>query len=56
MIVKGKSFVPPPKVNAAVIQLIPRKQPLVDVEMEYLEKFCNMLFNQRRKTIENSIT
>ncbi len=55
MKVRGESFVPPPKVNAAVIELEPRLKPLVQVEMEELEKFCNIIFNQRRKVIEKNL-
>lgn len=55
--VDRNSFMPPPNVESAVIQLKVRKQPSVEVNDEkqffYLVKAC---FAQRRKTLVNSVS
>ncbi len=50
------AFIPPPKVDSAVVKLVPYTQPPVEVEsVELLERVCAQAFNQRRKTIRNSL-
>ena len=50
------AFKPPPKVDSAVVRLIPHKTPPVDVvSVATLERGCAQEFNQRRKTIRNSL-
>lgn len=49
------AFKPAPKVDSAIVRLIPHRQiaePVDDIEM--LNKVCITAFNQRRKTIRNS--
>lgn len=54
--VPPSAFNPPPKVDSAVVRLIPHKQKPVTVTNEKtLNKVCAMAFNQRRKTIRNSL-
>eukprot|EP01097_Dermamoeba_algensis_P011700 TRINITY_DN9183_c0_g1_i1.p1 TRINITY_DN9183_c0_g1~~TRINITY_DN9183_c0_g1_i1.p1 ORF type:complete len:243 (+),score=40.25 TRINITY_DN9183_c0_g1_i1:309-1037(+) len=54
--IPGKSFVPPPKVDATLVRVIPLVKPKVKVEsIEYLERTCRMIFGQRRKMIGNSM-
>ena len=51
------SFNPPPKVDSAVIHLIPHKQ--LDPNLKdkaLLDKIVKMAFSQRRKTIRNSLS
>jgi 16S rRNA (adenine1518-N6/adenine1519-N6)-dimethyltransferase len=50
-----EAFTPPPKVTSSIIQITPREQPLYPADYKSLEKCCKMLFNQRRKTIKNSL-
>jgi len=48
-------FSPPPKVDSAIVRLIPHKtikNPVKDIK--YLNQVCLTAFNQRRKTIRNS--
>ena len=54
--VQPGSFYPPPKVTSAVIQLVLRKEPPVQVknEQEFF-KLIRVAFSQRRKTAANSI-
>lgn len=50
------AFNPPPKVDSAVVRLVPHHKPLVDVkDAGQLAKVTAMAFNQRRKTLRNSI-
>ncbi len=50
------AFKPPPKVDSAVVRLIPYEQPPVEVaSVARLNQVCSMAFNQRRKTIRNSL-
>lgn len=50
------SFKPPPKVDSAVVQLIPRKQWLYDVASpKRLRQLIKTAFTQRRKTLRNSL-
>lgn len=50
------AFNPPPKVDSAVVRLIPHAAPPVEVKsVSTLERVCAQAFNQRRKTIRNSL-
>ncbi len=49
------AFSPPPKVSSAVVTLVPRAEPLVDVKKETLEKVVAAAFNQRRKMLRQSL-
>ncbi|WP_269519267.1 16S rRNA (adenine(1518)-N(6)/adenine(1519)-N(6))-dimethyltransferase RsmA [Alteromonas sp. BMJM2] len=50
------AFNPPPKVDSAVVKLVPHSVPPVQVEsLSTLERVCAQAFNQRRKTIRNSL-
>ena len=52
--VPPESFVPPPKVNSAVIRLTPKtdeQRKLTDTKV--LNRVCLEAFNQRRKTVRN---
>jgi len=49
-------FSPPPKVDSAIIRLIPHTKPPVTVnDMETFAALVQAAFNQRRKTISNSL-
>jgi len=50
------AFQPPPKVDSAVVRLIPHSAPPVSVNSKkVLDQVCAVAFNQRRKTIRNSL-
>lgn len=50
------AFKPAPKVDSAVVRLIPHKNTPVDIEdASTLERVCAAAFNQRRKTLRNSL-
>lgn len=53
--VPAQAFSPPPKVDSAVVQLVPRSQPISDVSVEALETLCKAVFAQRRKTLRVSL-
>jgi 16S rRNA (adenine1518-N6/adenine1519-N6)-dimethyltransferase len=46
-----EAFSPPPKVSSAVVTLIPRPKPLVDVSKDALELVVAKAFGQRRKML-----
>lgn len=48
------AFHPPPKVDSAVVQLLPRQQPLVEHPAEFL-RFAGACFRQKRKTLRNNL-
>jgi 16S rRNA (adenine1518-N6/adenine1519-N6)-dimethyltransferase len=49
------AFIPPPKVDSAVVLMTARAKPLYDVDLKILEKLCKTAFAQRRKTIRNNL-
>lgn len=50
------AFVPPPKVDSAVVRLVPHKTPPVTLNsIDDLARVTAEAFNQRRKTIRNSL-
>ena len=54
--VAPEAFSPPPKVDSAVVRLIPRDEPAVQVnELEQLERIVAAAFAQRRKTLRNNL-
>lgn len=54
--VPPESFDPPPKVNSAVVRLVPHNEPPVDVnDVKALEKVVTQAFSQRRKTLRNTL-
>ncbi len=52
--VSEQVFNPPPKVKSGVIRLS-RKDNFPDIDYDYLKKFVKTAFNQRRKTLRNSL-
>ena len=53
--IPSEAFIPRPKVNSTVIQLKPHSKPIFDVSFEALEKLTHLAFNQKRKTLRNSL-
>lgn len=53
--VNEKSFTPPPKVKSGVIRLLPQKEPLQMKNEESFFLLVKTAFNQRRKTLRNSV-
>jgi len=54
MLLPARAFTPPPKVDSAVVQLVPRL-PEVDVPMAVLERVTAAAFGQRRKMLRQSL-
>jgi len=50
-----EAFSPPPKVTSAVVTLIPRAKPLVDVDKKSLELVVAKAFGQRRKMLRSAL-
>lgn len=52
--VKPGAFRPPPKVDSAIVRLIPHEKPPVDIkDFDEFSKLVNFSFTQRRKTLRN---
>lgn len=50
------SFYPPPRVDSIVLEFIPKANPLVETnELRRFTQFIKNVFQQRRKTIHNSL-
>ena len=50
------AFTPPPKVDSAIVRLVPYDQPPVDVnDIDTLRKVVMQAFAQRRKTLRNNL-
>ena len=54
--VRPGAFQPPPKVDSAIVRLVPRRTPLFPgTESRALESVVRHAFNKRRKTLRNSL-
>jgi 16S rRNA (adenine1518-N6/adenine1519-N6)-dimethyltransferase len=53
--VAAKEFSPPPKVDSAVIQLIPRPFPEVATQPSWLDRLVRLGFSSRRKMLRNNL-
>lgn len=58
--IKGKTFIPPPKVDAGVVHLSPKKDLPTPLQrnyicMEDLENFCRILFSSKRKQVQSNL-
>jgi 16S rRNA (adenine1518-N6/adenine1519-N6)-dimethyltransferase len=54
-IVPPESFDPPPRVDSAIVRMIPKKERL-DCKLEHLEQVVTKAFSQRRKVIRNCLS
>lgn len=55
-IVPPECFRPAPKVESAVVRIIPHRQPLIEVNKENLfARIVSAAFSQRRKTLRNTL-
>ncbi|MEN9530643.1 MAG: hypothetical protein RI932_2516 [Pseudomonadota bacterium] len=56
LVAPARAFVPPPKVDSAVVELLPRTEPfLTKEETERFEKFTALLFSARRKMLRKTL-
>ena len=53
--IPASAFIPAPKVNSSVIELIPREKPIFDIDFSSLEKITFLAFSQRRKMLKSSL-
>ena len=54
LFVPPKSFDPPPRVDSAVVRMVPRIEP-VNIEVKLLEKMVQVAFSQRRKLLRHTL-
>lgn len=56
-VVPPESFLPPPRVESAVVRLALRDTPLASpIDIETLFRYATMAFQRKRKTISNGLT
>ena len=55
MRVPPQAFRPPPKVDSAIVRLVPLAQPRFDVDVKKLSRLINQAFGQRRKMLRASL-
>jgi 16S rRNA (adenine1518-N6/adenine1519-N6)-dimethyltransferase len=53
--VEAREFIPPPKVQSAVIRLIRKTDQELGCDPKLFKQVVKMSFNQRRKTMRNSL-
>ncbi len=54
LVVPPESFDPPPKVNSAVVRMVPREHPAA-LDPKLLEEMVQVAFSQRRKILRNTL-
>ena len=54
LLVPPESFNPPPKVNSAVVRMLPRAEPAA-LDRKVLETLVQVAFSQRRKILRNTL-
>jgi len=54
--IRGKAFVPPPDVDAGIVNITPRIEPLIAEPTSELEYVLRRVFGQRRKMLRNSVS
>lgn len=54
LFVPPESFDPPPKVNSAVVRMVPREHPAA-LDPKLLEEMVQVAFSQRRKILRNTL-
>jgi 16S rRNA (adenine1518-N6/adenine1519-N6)-dimethyltransferase len=55
MDVPPEAFDPPPKVDSAIVRMIPRPFEIAAADLAALEKLVAQAFAQRRKTLRNNL-
>ncbi len=50
-----QAFVPPPKVESAIVHFTPRNVPIAEAKLEMLQKITRAAFGQRRKMLRSSL-
>ncbi len=54
LFVPPESFDPPPRVDSAVVRMVPRAQP-ADIDPSLLERLVQVAFSQRRKLLRHTL-
>ena len=54
LFVPPESFDPPPRVDSAVVRMVPRAQP-ADIDPRLLERLVQVAFSQRRKLLRHTL-
>ena len=54
LFVPPESFDPPPRVDSAVVRMVPRSAP-ANIDVKLLEKMVQVAFSQRRKLLRHTL-
>ena len=54
LFVPPESFDPPPRVDSAVVRMVPHSEP-ANIDVKLLEKLVQVAFSQRRKLLRNTL-
>lgn len=55
-VIPSKCFLPAPKVDSAIVKLVPRSEPLMKVhDLALMHRLIKAAFSQRRKTLKNAL-
>jgi 16S rRNA (adenine1518-N6/adenine1519-N6)-dimethyltransferase len=54
LLVPPESFNPPPRVNSAVVRMLPRENP-VALDVKLLSEIVRVAFSQRRKLLRHTL-
>lgn len=54
--ISGKSFLPAPKVDVAVVKFVPLIEPRINLPFKVIEKFVRHMFHYRSKFIRRSLS
>ncbi|KAJ6647598.1 Dimethyladenosine transferase 1, mitochondrial [Pseudolycoriella hygida] len=54
--IPGKAFIPKPKVDVGVVQLVPYQIPLTKLPFDLVEKVCRYIFSMRQKYLRRGIS
>ena len=54
LFVPPESFDPPPRVDSAVVRMVPRNEP-ANIDVKLLEKMVQVAFSQRRKLLRHTL-
>ena len=54
LFVRPESFHPPPRVDSAIVRMVPRDEP-ANIDVKLLEKMVQVAFSQRRKLLRHTL-
>lgn len=53
-VLPGGAFVPPPKVDAAVVSFLPLRTPYINLPFKFVERVVTSIFHGKKKNLSNT--